>query len=313
MNVWQVPLLTVGRIVLGTVGGLLIYSALFLYETEEGRIENLLEKWWSRVRALHLGAMSLQAAFLKVVADVTAKGFARLFGERLLGLKAFIASTCYSISSVMGATLWALCAIKVYRPRIYEYMVPGLGGLSVIPLMGIACAVFLLLGSLGPLVRRPPLKIAWLIVVGIAVSVFAAEVKEHPGDLVDPYLVGIGFITILPLAILSDFLFIAFTRFTLLRAGQSQSLIGLTWYFMLAGFLGLVLYFLPYFAAWGVFRVNPQATTVWLFQSAFWVGLICSTRWLLLRGFWLPPSCFFNGFCGQLLSVQYSCCIATRF
>src|SRR6266487_5248018 len=90
----------IGRIVAGCLGAILIYSALFLYKEEEGGLENRIEQWWQRIRDLHAHAISLETAFLKVVADVTSKGFDKLFGERLFGLKAVTTSICYSQAAI---------------------------------------------------------------------------------------------------------------------------------------------------------------------------------------------------------------------
>src|SRR5882724_2996502 len=79
---------------------MLIYSALFLYKEEEGGLENRIEQWWQRIRELHAHAISRETAFLKVVADITSKGFTKLFGERLFGLKAVAASICYSQAAI---------------------------------------------------------------------------------------------------------------------------------------------------------------------------------------------------------------------
>jgi hypothetical protein len=46
---------------------------------------------WQKIRDLHAHAISRETAFLKVVADVTSKGFAKLFGERLFRVKAVAA------------------------------------------------------------------------------------------------------------------------------------------------------------------------------------------------------------------------------
>ena len=51
-----------------------LYLAIFLYETEQGTIQNRLEGLWVRIDDLKLAALSRQAAFVRVVADATAVG-----------------------------------------------------------------------------------------------------------------------------------------------------------------------------------------------------------------------------------------------
>ncbi len=91
----------IGRVVAGCLGAILIYSALFLYKEEEGGLENRIEQWWQKIRDLHVHAISRETAFLKVVTDIASKGFTKLFGERLFGLKAVAASVCYSQASIL--------------------------------------------------------------------------------------------------------------------------------------------------------------------------------------------------------------------
>ena len=50
-------------------GLLCIYLATFLYETQEGKVQNLLEDLWVRIEDLKLAALSRQTAFVRVVAE----------------------------------------------------------------------------------------------------------------------------------------------------------------------------------------------------------------------------------------------------
>ena len=92
-----------GRVLLGSAGALLIGLALFLYEAEEGKIENALERWWVRIRDLHTRTVTREAAFVRVVTEITLKVFSLIFGQSLFGLRAVVASICYSTAGLFLA------------------------------------------------------------------------------------------------------------------------------------------------------------------------------------------------------------------
>src|SRR6266404_7596061 len=97
----QNVILLIGRMVAAVAGGLLIYAACFLQENEEGQLQDTLEAVWVRMKDLQQKAISRETAFLKIVAGITAKGFDKLFGDRLFGPKAFAASLAYSFAAVL--------------------------------------------------------------------------------------------------------------------------------------------------------------------------------------------------------------------
>ena len=83
------------------VGSLLIIgSSGLLYETEEGRIQNKLESLWIRLSDAQSVALSKQAIFIRVVADLTNWFFDRLFGAKLVSLQSVGVSACFSLASL---------------------------------------------------------------------------------------------------------------------------------------------------------------------------------------------------------------------
>jgi hypothetical protein len=57
------------------LAALLLYSSAFLYEDEEGKIQNIVEGWWVRLREMESTALSKQAAFTRTVATVANSWF----------------------------------------------------------------------------------------------------------------------------------------------------------------------------------------------------------------------------------------------
>lgn len=79
----------------GTAGVLLIYASLS-YETDEGKIQSLLELWWIKVDDYRQQSLSRHVAFIKMLATVVTNVFDRLFGDRLISVQAFAVSIGYS-------------------------------------------------------------------------------------------------------------------------------------------------------------------------------------------------------------------------
>ena len=86
------------HVVLGLMGVLLLYTGLFLTETEEGRLQNRLEELWIRVDDLHSRALTRQAAFLQQVSGLIADGLVKLFGRKLFSVKSVASCLCFFVA-----------------------------------------------------------------------------------------------------------------------------------------------------------------------------------------------------------------------
>jgi len=82
------------------IGLSLILMSVLLYETEEGEIENTLEKWWVFLSDTERLAVGKHMSFVAAVASLANRLFDRLLGERLLSLRAVGISACFSIASL---------------------------------------------------------------------------------------------------------------------------------------------------------------------------------------------------------------------
>lgn len=86
-------------LVLNFLGVVLICAGLFLYEDEEGKFQNKVEEWWISLSDKQKASRSRVAAFMQAVAQLTGKGFDRLFGRRLFSLRVIPISIYLSIAS----------------------------------------------------------------------------------------------------------------------------------------------------------------------------------------------------------------------
>ena len=89
------------RVLAGLAGVLFIYAAIFLYEDEQGKLQNRLEQWWIEISDRELTVPSRYAAFMQEVAKVAAEIFDRLLGDKLFSWHAFKASSFFSIGSYL--------------------------------------------------------------------------------------------------------------------------------------------------------------------------------------------------------------------
>ena len=77
------------------LGSSCLYSAVFLYEDEQGRIQSILEDLWIRVNDRRQALVARHTLFMREVARLSASGFDRVFGKPLFSLQAATVSACY--------------------------------------------------------------------------------------------------------------------------------------------------------------------------------------------------------------------------
>jgi hypothetical protein len=204
------------RVLSGIAGVLLVYSSLFLYEPEEGGLQNVLEQWWIKIRDLHAKALSRETAFLKIVVAATGAGLARVFGKRLMGPKAVAASLCYSQAAILlSFALVDQVAVGVSSSSGSDPITT-----SAFLLLSI---FFLVLGSSGPFIERGSRKVLWLSVVTLATALWLPLYEVIYGRFFHRHVWGpntsyLPMACTLPFAVGCDFLFVVVTRLMLARA-----------------------------------------------------------------------------------------------
>src|SRR5277367_4266777 len=99
------------RIACVTVGVLLILMSTFLYETEEGAIQNKLDEWRAVLSETEPQAIDRHAAFVAAVAGLGGRLFDGLFGQRLVSPRSIGVSTCFSLASLFLVCLPGLSGL----------------------------------------------------------------------------------------------------------------------------------------------------------------------------------------------------------
>jgi hypothetical protein len=117
MAMWVLPraALVSLRVLEAIAGLLLIYAAAFLYEDEQGRIQNKLEEWWIRLGEEQVVALRRHTAFVREVAKSAGRGFESLFGEQLFSEQALVVSLYYSMASYAICVMVARSAPSLAR------------------------------------------------------------------------------------------------------------------------------------------------------------------------------------------------------
>jgi hypothetical protein len=216
---------------LGLAGFVLCYSAVFLHKDEEGKLENIIQKWWQKVRGLQTGTTSREAAFMRTVSDLSFKGFAVFFGDSLFRFRAILASCCLSLGSI----------------SFYAYIKDGLRSNSIYAKMfTIVGLILLLLCILRLFINRSLTSKVWTALTTLAVLnclvTFALSLHE---DMSEGSSITIT-LTSLICGLVSNVAFIALTRWILRKASCHQSLFMIC--IMLFGnlLLGATLLLIPY-------------------------------------------------------------------
>jgi hypothetical protein len=120
------------RILAIIIGALLIYASIFLYEDEDGKIQNLLEDWWVKISDAKKFALSKHTAFMRVIADLMTLGFNRFFGESFFSLQSVGVSACYAMA-LLNLTIFIIPLIysKQSNDATYDFLSGFLLSLSL--------------------------------------------------------------------------------------------------------------------------------------------------------------------------------------
>lgn len=102
MLIW----LLVFRCLAVTAGALLLYAGLFLRESEERNVENVLDTWWIRIDDLRRSAIDGHIAITNAAAGLVSHALDRLLGERIWSLRAAATAACLSFVSLHFSTMF---------------------------------------------------------------------------------------------------------------------------------------------------------------------------------------------------------------
>jgi hypothetical protein len=224
------------------VGCLLIYAAVFLRKDEEGQFQNLLETWVMRLAEKRTAALSTAARFTQAVAKLAARGFDRVFGTKLLSIRAIGVSISFSLTS-----FFLFAQLAAFLVAVFTHKPPQL----VLPLIAFFWATyFFVLGAIPAFLDRSddePLWLWKLCVFGAVVApiaLMADAVMNKFGDLSALRFIAVTTL-LFALSFSCDVLFIALTRWMLRKASEMKRLYETIGIILLNSALGLCLFYIP--------------------------------------------------------------------
>jgi hypothetical protein len=98
----------------------LISVGIFLYEDEEGKIQNRLEDLWLKVDDFQHLALSKHVALMRMIAGLMNTGFNWVFGKKLVSVESVAVSYCYSLASI---DLVLVLVVLRWNPTQFSYRV----------------------------------------------------------------------------------------------------------------------------------------------------------------------------------------------
>lgn len=93
---------------------LFLYAAAFTYETEENRVQSVLEEWWLRLAEEDTTSANRAARFLQTVTELTTHVLDRMFGTRLFSVRMVSVSICYAYAA---SNLSAFMLLSFFVPE----------------------------------------------------------------------------------------------------------------------------------------------------------------------------------------------------
>jgi hypothetical protein len=211
----------------------------FLYEDEEGKIQNRLEEAWVRVDDARAKALSVSTAFVKEVARLSALLFNALFGLKLFSFRAAAVSICLSTASVFFCALTVIVAGHQKQP-FQQWLFAWCLGIA-----------FLILGAYPAFKKLGERMWIWWCAL-LTVLEGAAYLLVVITKLLNQafgLLAAMKFVALLVFwlaySFTSDFLYIAVTRWMLSVISGAENIIKASGVLLLNALLGIFLFAYP--------------------------------------------------------------------
>jgi len=204
---WEV-LIAASR-VLGLISGLVfIYIAIFLYEDEEGKIQNVLENMWLKIEERRTAAISRHTGFIRIASGLIENVFDRVLGRTPVSSQSVGVSACLSIASIyllvlVAPGIFPFGYILNHRTRMFFL---------------VSLFLYLVLAVLPTWIHRRSLIAVWfwaVLLSAVAKAPIAYWIAGLPiVDVFSPKLLmrNVLFSLGISVGIVCDLLFLAFSR-----------------------------------------------------------------------------------------------------
>jgi hypothetical protein len=145
------------------IGGLLLYMALFLYETEEDQLQRGIENAWLQIDDIRVSAMRVQRSFVLSIATRLTTWLDAAMGGRLLSAPALAVSLALSLASLLIGPVTIYSGGPFWNPPAWALV---LVVLAVLPF----------------LLRSPVSRRAWLAVCLLTELAFFFMYRSWMGE-----------------------------------------------------------------------------------------------------------------------------------
>ncbi len=249
----------------------LLYLALFLYEDENGRLQNRLEEWWIKTHDAHIATVSFHLRFLRGFASFAERGMSVVFGERVISVRALGVSLCFALASA----------------NLYQYLND-----SGSPLQNQLLNAFywLALGIVPSLFDDRVLRLIWMfflllliwndfLVGWINMATFAYSIDQ-------PVLIvaSLGILAAVSVSCIFAFLSIAAIRFLIKKVSESGVFLSTAIWLILISVPGAFFY-----KPWYALNLLPLSSG----ESVVILGLAVLYSLIVINSFLFIPSAFF--------------------
>jgi hypothetical protein len=225
---------------------------VFLYEDQEGKMQNRIVQWWVKIDDARIASHSRVEVFLRAVAGLTARGFDRALGDGLISFRFAGMSLCLSIASFsLVGSIGAIHAHNPARNMFFEGVC-----LFVLALVPIVC------------VERWTLRIWWLAVLIV--------VTKSVGSLL--YILyrvrgvafagrALGYVALaFAVSFVCDICYVAITRWMLRRIAVNSQVLGVISMIAANLFVLSVLVFGPFELGLKLFNYWQNGSAVIMFS-----------------------------------------------
>ncbi|MCF6154214.1 MAG: hypothetical protein E3K36_02955 [Candidatus Brocadia sp.] len=116
------------RFLLISASVLCFYIAFFLYEDEEGKLQNKLEEWWIKISDAKSTALSRQTRFMRHVSGLVCLWIDRIFGKQLCSLQSAGSSLWYSLATFSFLYFLLALSHKAGNSTSFSFFTVQIGG-----------------------------------------------------------------------------------------------------------------------------------------------------------------------------------------
>jgi hypothetical protein len=200
----------IGRIAAGCVAALAFYMAFFMYENEQGVLQNRLESLWTKINDRAKATESTSVAIFNVIGNVLNGAADRIFGKRLFSYRALANSV--NLALIGGG----IRSIVDKFTEVAQNHSPNFVVIKIhVPPLGLVLAATVLLISVyskrfwASVIAGFPM---FVIIIGLIYSTFWGIRNNGNADHMEDYIIELTFVAAILFSFISDLIVVILLR-----------------------------------------------------------------------------------------------------